>query len=347
MKNIKSFHPGLYLKESLQAMEMTAKEFSFRTGISERILSAIINEKCDITFDVAFKLAKYFDCSINFWTNLQNQYNLYKKEKEEELDLQIDWNLIKNIKPYLVANKYINEDDNNQIIVEKIRKIIGVNKLSFLENKDMFVSFKEKDSKKENDIFLQNFWIALALNEARKIKCNKYSKIKLNNSIKEIKNLTMTNQKYFYQKLKDIFLECGISFVILPYLSNSNIYGVTKWLNKNNVMVAISNKSERADIFWFTLFHEISHVLMEHHREFLINVDGFEDDKADKMANELLINSNKWNEFILNNDFSVNSINNFALSVGILPSIVTGRLYKENYISYENYNKRSNVKYKF
>ena len=73
MANIRRFHPGVYIKETLEAMEMTAREFSARTGISERTLSAIINRNEDITFDIAYKLSSYFDNSVNYWTNLQNQ----------------------------------------------------------------------------------------------------------------------------------------------------------------------------------------------------------------------------------------------------------------------------------
>ena len=38
MANIRRFHPGMYIKEILEAMEMTAREFSARTGIYERTL---------------------------------------------------------------------------------------------------------------------------------------------------------------------------------------------------------------------------------------------------------------------------------------------------------------------
>ena len=51
MANIRRFHPGMYIKETLEAMEMTARDFSARTGISERTLSAIINGNGDITND--------------------------------------------------------------------------------------------------------------------------------------------------------------------------------------------------------------------------------------------------------------------------------------------------------
>ncbi|MBO8414480.1 MAG: HigA family addiction module antidote protein, partial [Firmicutes bacterium] len=70
MPNFKQYHPGFFVKDSLEVMNMTAKEFSIRTGISERTLSALITGHGEITFDIARKLAAYFDNSIDFWTNL-------------------------------------------------------------------------------------------------------------------------------------------------------------------------------------------------------------------------------------------------------------------------------------
>ena len=96
MANIRRLHPGVYIKESLEALEMTAKEFAARTGISERTLSSIINGNGDITFDVAYKLSLYFDNSLSYWTNLQNQYNVFILEKDKEQELEEEWNLIKN-----------------------------------------------------------------------------------------------------------------------------------------------------------------------------------------------------------------------------------------------------------
>lgn len=87
MANIRRFHPGMYIKETLEAMEMTAREFSARTGIYERTLSTIINGNEDITFDIAYKLSLYFDNLVNYWTNLQKQYNLYTYEIESEKEL--------------------------------------------------------------------------------------------------------------------------------------------------------------------------------------------------------------------------------------------------------------------
>lgn len=80
-RRLKRYHPGVYVRDALNDLNMSSKEFSIRSGISERTLSDLINEKGGITFDIAIKLAEFFKTSINVWTNLQNAYDAYVIEE--------------------------------------------------------------------------------------------------------------------------------------------------------------------------------------------------------------------------------------------------------------------------
>ena len=82
MGGIKRFHPGVYLKDTIDVLDLTIDEFSVKTGISKDDLSLIIDEKMNITLDIAEKLAKYFDNSTNYWLNLQKQYDKYMLERK-------------------------------------------------------------------------------------------------------------------------------------------------------------------------------------------------------------------------------------------------------------------------
>lgn len=82
MEGIKRFHPGVYLKETIDVLDLTIDEFSVKTGISKDDLSLIIDEKMNITLDIAEKLAKYFDNSTNYWLNLQKLYDKYMLERK-------------------------------------------------------------------------------------------------------------------------------------------------------------------------------------------------------------------------------------------------------------------------
>lgn len=348
MANIRRIHPGIVIKENLEVAEMTAKEFSIRTGISERVLSPIINCKADITFEIAYKLSQFFDDTIEFWINLQNNYNVYIFEKRNKEKFKKEVILSKKVKRYLFDIDAISSSDSNEEVVNKCRKLIGVNDLSLLDKKDPFACLKEQHTNKDVDYFMQNFWIALALNEARKKNGIPYNRKLLIDSIDEIRAMTTQDLNVLLPRLKEILKECGISFVLLPYLTKSNIYGVTKWFSKDDVMLAISNRGGRADLFWFTLFHEISHVLMEHRRRALVNLEGKEDEEADKMVEDMLIHKNELERFINADKFDKKSIENFANKINILPCIVLERLHKEKseLVPYGKFDKSFNVFYK-
>ena len=339
-------HPGVYVKDALEALGMTAKEFSARTGISERMLSGIMTGNCGITFETAYQLSEFFDNSVTFWTNLQNQYDLYLKQHESESALEEDYQLVKGMKKYLLHGHYIEDNDDKITIVAKIRKAVGVNRLSLLNRPDPMVCFKEAKVSGGSDNFYQNFWIALALNEARRRDVPVYSKAKLAEALSKLRCLTRMEPEIFMPNLSDMFLESGICFVLLPYLPKSNIYGVTKWLNKDNVMLSVSNRGEKADVFWFTLCHEIAHVLMEHKREALISMSGLQDQQADAIAEDILIPREKWNSFVARGVFNAESIQGFADEITVHPCIVTGRLHKEKLVPYGMYDKRFALSYK-
>ena len=143
IEKLKRYHPGVYIKDSLDALNMSNKEFSLRTGISERTLSAVINGNGDITFDIASKLSEFFGNSINFWTNLQNAYDSYILQEEEEREVENDYQLIKSYRKYLVENDVINEDDDKKEMVSKTRNKLSINHISYLNSPELLVSFKE------------------------------------------------------------------------------------------------------------------------------------------------------------------------------------------------------------
>ena len=75
------FHPGMYIRDNIEALEMTNEEFATATGIPIDTLNNIISEKESITYPVAEKLSNYFKTSITLWLNLQKSYDEYLAEK--------------------------------------------------------------------------------------------------------------------------------------------------------------------------------------------------------------------------------------------------------------------------
>lgn len=78
---IKRFHPGEYLKDELDARNMTISEFSTKTDISKDTIVGLLNKEIRISNDIAKALSDFLGSSMEFWINLQKEYDLYLKLK--------------------------------------------------------------------------------------------------------------------------------------------------------------------------------------------------------------------------------------------------------------------------
>lgn len=82
----KPAHPGQILKKDfLDELLITQTDLATELGTTFRTINEIINEKRNISTEIAIKLSKYFGTSTELWLNLQNQFDIYRvynKRKE-------------------------------------------------------------------------------------------------------------------------------------------------------------------------------------------------------------------------------------------------------------------------
>jgi addiction module HigA family antidote len=80
-------HPGEILREDyLRPLGLSISAAHRGLGISRKSLSEIVNSRAGISPAMAFKLAKAFHTTAEFWLNLQTQYDLWKARQEVSLD---------------------------------------------------------------------------------------------------------------------------------------------------------------------------------------------------------------------------------------------------------------------
>ena len=120
------------------------------------------------------------------------------------------------------------------------------------------------------------------------------------------------------------------------YDTLSILHGAT-FVEGKKIVLGMTVRGKDADKFWFSLFHELAHILLGH----INNKEGTtaEDEQAaDNFAQETLIPKANFDSFIQESDFSKESIIEFADSINIDAGIVVGRLQKGGYIKYSWHN---------
>jgi len=88
-KNRKPTHPGEIIRyEYLEPYKMTQQQLADALGISRVRINELILGKRSLTPDTAFRLAKFFNTTADFWITLQVNFDMWntlqshKKEYE-------------------------------------------------------------------------------------------------------------------------------------------------------------------------------------------------------------------------------------------------------------------------
>ncbi|BBB90729.1 MAG TPA: HigA family addiction module antitoxin [Methylomusa anaerophila] len=340
-----AFHPGYYLREIIEDMGITQSEFAKRLDTTDKTLSKLLNGEIPLSNDIAQKLAQMLGTSVKVWLNLQNAYNekLVEIEQRKKLDQEkhylkfIDYN-------YFCCLKLVKETKKVEEKISELHKFFKVSSLSVLTKKDFLVACRTAVSDvAEKNIVNSNAWIQTAMNMAEKINCYPFNSKKLKGYLPEIRGMTLQDPQVFCPRLCEIFKECGVAFVLLPHLKNSGVNGAVKWISSEKVLLAINNRRMDADVFWFSLFHEIKHVLQQRLKETFISFDKGEnfdrldvglEQEADTFSGDYLIPGDQYSSFIESGNFSEGSVKQFALEIGVQPGIVVGRLQHDRFLEF-------------
>ncbi|MCF0106427.1 MAG: helix-turn-helix domain-containing protein [Holdemanella sp.] len=329
--------PGATIKEQLIDRHLSQKEFAIRMNLSQKHVSKLINGDVQLTSDVANRLELVLGVPATFWNNLESIYREKLTKALAENEMESDIEIIKKL-PYkeMEKNEWIPATKNMKERVVNLRKFFEVVNLSLIMDASLCNIACRRLNETEKSDYALLAWAQKAKLEAREMETSSVDINILRKRISEIREMTIENPDEFIEKLKSILSKCGIALVFLPHIGGSYLHGATFYDGKK-IVIGITLRGKVADKFWFSLFHEIGHIVLGH----IENGNGTseQDEKdADAFAQDILIHPEDYNSFINNNSFSEESIIEFSHNIGIAPGILVGRLQKDAYIPYNAYN---------
>ena len=265
LKNIKPYKilgPGEHIKEFMETLNWTQEDLASVIGISPKHLNSIVQNKQQITFDIAKLLTKAFGHSTQFWINLDTDYRIkLSKQSKEESDVEIRTVLYKYM-PIAEMNKrgWFNKTKDATVLLDNIKKFWNKDQI----DEQFFESLNEPFALRKSDVF-ESFnlyyaltWLQMAKNYSRTIKVSKFDKSQLETLSNNINVYTM--QKSGVEKFLKELEKVGVKFILLKHLPKTYIDGAAFFDNDNPVIV-YTGRYNRIDHFWFTISHEIGHIL--------------------------------------------------------------------------------------
>lgn len=345
-----AFHPGYYVGEYLKHQGMKQSELAERLGVSEKTVSHLINGKNKrLSPELINGLALVLGTSKELWVNLNDKYLEMLEKIDADNRLTEEKEVFSNMDyMFWVRNGFVERKKSKSEKIEELKRFFKISSLSILKKKDFLVQYRTTVAKvHEKNVINANAWVQTALNMGNMVNVEQVNLNYLESKIDDIRKMTLQAPEEFLPTLMEIFRKSGVAFVMVPNLKNCGVNGAVKWLGKDKVLLALNDRRKFSDVFWFSLFHELKHVFQQRKSCIIVSMDGRDEEEsdmkvleneADNFARDTLIAPKQYAEFIEKSNFSYDSIKSFADQIEIQPGIVVGRLQKEGYLNYNQFN---------
>lgn len=349
-------HPGEVLKDLMKDHAMSQKELAIRTGVSEKHICTIVNGDRSITPSFAKKLAYVFE-SDQYWINMQATYDMEQQSKKEQNSISDDEiSILKRsseIVSYFIERGLMHNACGDIDKVMQMRRLLQVSDLTVIPQIGYNAAYRAQlNSNVKVDPYILFAWQRLCEKLKEDISSGRpLDHALLEDSLSRIKStMFSSSMEEGFADLAGILSECGIVFDVVKNFRGAPVQGFIKERPDGRILLCLTIRRQRADIFWFTLFHEIAHIL---NRDYMARFVDFEsvqnatEEKADRFAADTLIDPAKYREFIHSVRIpSWSDIEAFAAQNEVQPFIVLGRLQKDEILDWSDHAQRV-VKYKW
>ena len=336
-------HPGKTLVEKLEEMGMGPKEFAIRTGKPEKTISAVLNGKSAITPDMAIQFENVTKIPAHFWMNSQRGYDEYlaREKYKQTLEEAIEW-----AKQFplacLVKLGWIKKYTTAQEKTAELLRFFGFADHQAWEeyyfNQQLRVAFRISLAQTQGAHAI-SAWLRQGELQAEKLSVQPFVKKKLEEALASIKTLMVKQPKDFFVKLQNICAEAGVKVVHTVCLPKAPINGATRWIN-DTPLIQLTGRYKRNDIFWFTVFHEIAHILLHGKKDIFleeveyVGKEAGKEAEADQFAANCLLSEAEELEILNDAPLNVLKVRAFAKKFHTHPACIIGRLQHKQLIPF-------------
>jgi len=333
-------HPGELVLEYLEVNGWTQQDLARRTELTPKTISEICNGKTSITPQTALLLEKVLRRPARFWLNLQRQHDEAQERKRQTARTSdwFDWARSFPLKEMREKRFSLPEGGSEP---ETLLSFFGVSSPRSWQSvwKAAPIAYRQTRSFSIREEAVAA-WVRETELLAGQFHLADFNDHLLTETLTKLRQLSRVRAEEIIEPVQQLCAAAGVAVVWVPELKNTGISGCARWLNDKKALVGLTLRYKTDDQMWFTLFHEIGHLLLHRvQRRFVI--DNAAEDltdpvidpemrkyevEANQFAADSLIPPGVLGTFIKRNSFTSESIHDFAEFIGVGPGIVVGRL---------------------
>jgi HTH-type transcriptional regulator/antitoxin HigA len=185
-------------------------------------------------------------------------------------------------------------------------------------------------------------WLRQGVRAARRVRCEPWNPAKLRDLLPAIRALVRVKKPAdFFPKLAELCRTCGVAVVFVRTPAGCRASGATHFEGGNKGIIQLSFRYRSDDHFWFTVFHEIGHLLLHPSSPLFVEGQDYEiteeESEANDFASMTLIPTEFEHELkSVPRDFRAYA--RLAKRIGISPGVLVGQMQYRGFLRHEQMN---------
>jgi plasmid maintenance system antidote protein VapI len=325
--------PGHTIVSILEERELTVEQFADRIGRSAAIAQKILDGSHAIDLEVARALARSLGASEDFWIAREYDYRA-SVAPPEKVGVASPADLLSKL-PVSDMQKFgwIQKTSNREDQFAECLNFFGVSSLAQwqgrYENAFQHAAYRRSMAYASCEV-ATTAWLRQGEIETQGDDVAAWSPNMLESQIPHFRRLTWyKSPALFLPKLKEAFAKAGVKFTIVRAPKGCSASGAIRILADATPHIQLSFRYLSDDQFWFSLFHEVAHLLLHYEKMPILENTKLTEDECEREANEYashVIVPMQYREEFLSLGGSRFPIIEFAKKVGVAPGLIVGQL---------------------
>jgi HTH-type transcriptional regulator/antitoxin HigA len=330
--------PGETLRDLMEERSLSQAELSRRLGRPSQAVNEIIAGKKEITEDTALELERVLQVPAHFWLAREARYreHLARLRAADAHKSNLPWLErfpLKDLQDASVLPPGRMSASFKGQLVEPLLRFFGVASPEgwSAQYDQLQAQFRRAKPDKQTDVAAITAWLRMGELQAAQLRTSNYDAVALEKSLPGMRALSLRPAKEIGPGLSALCAQAGVALVFVPALPRTHVTGVARWVG-GKPLIQLSLLGKWNDGFWFSLFHEIAHVLKHPTRAIFLDdassgdtVQSIEEQEANRFATDILIPRARQAE-LLTLALDNQSVEAFSRQVGVHPGIVVGQL---------------------
>lgn len=331
--------PGETLRERLDELGMSQAELARRTGLTAKHVNQVLKGAATLSADVAQRLEYATGTPARWWLRLEADYQaaVVRLTQSELAESDLAWIKSMPVRELVAAGAIPESPSRPAHRLRQLLKFFGVASVDsyWVLWREPAAAFRQSGAFTIKDSAV-TAWLRLGELAAQKLgELPPFDPDGLREALPQLRKFTAEPPRQGFHSFVGQCQRFGVSVIVVPEVTGARAFGATRWLNAGRrPLVQLSLRGKTDNMLWFTVFHELAHVLLHDRKNVFIESDELalqhdtdidrEEREANQFAWHTLIPENY--EQRLSTVHSEVDVLDLADELGIAASLIVARL---------------------